>query len=213
MSPNSHPPQLATHILSSLLPEFSKEAILGDMQETFAQLVLERGARAARRWYWQEALAALPGFAMHSFQTTQNRRQPVNGNIWNENWFGKQNSRLVAGNGFLFLLPALLIVSFAALYFTIGEARLTTLPGAAQLLTWMETGFIDMGAVHFPIGVILLGGLFLALLINVLAIVQINIENVKDAYRATFTVRRKAWNLILLVLVVLLGFGLDWLIT
>jgi hypothetical protein len=206
------PPALATRILNSLLPEFSREAILGDMQETFAQIGVEQGTAAARRWYWLETLAALPGFALHAMQPTQLRRQPVNGNIENENWFGRQN-RLSAGLGFLLLLPGLIVVGFAVLVATFGEARMVTFPGARQLLAWLYSGTLQIGSVGLPIGLIILGGMFVALVMNFFAVVQIKVENLKEAYRATFTIRRKALNIILLVLGLLIGLGMDALIT
>jgi hypothetical protein len=212
MLPKSLPPAQATRILASLLPEFSREAILGDLQENFAEIEEVRGKAAASRWYWNECLAALPSFAIYSLQSAQIRRQIVNGNIWNENWFGKQNSRLIAGIGFLFLLPALLTLSMALLIAFFGkpmEASLNSIPGGAQFIIWLYDG---SGPLGIPIGLIILGGLFLGLLINFLAVVHIKIESGKDAYRAIFTIRRKSWNLILLGLVVLLGVGMDWLI-
>lgn len=42
---------------------------------------------------------------------------------------------------------------------------------------------------------------------------KINIERVKEAYRFTFTIKPQTWSVILSILVVLLNFGLDWLIT
>lgn len=57
------------------------------------------------------------------------------------------------------------------------------------------------------------GGLFADLLINFLDVVRFKIEGAKDAYNVTFNIRRNVWKLVLLVLVVLLGFGMDWLIS
>lgn len=112
----------------------------------------------------------------------------MNGNTWNENWFGKQNS-LIAGIALLFLVPALLIVIPGLLFSFFGnpiEASLNSIPGAAQLLAWVDNP------------VIVLGGLFLALAINLLTVMQVKFESAQDAYRATFLIRRKTWNLILL---------------
>lgn len=123
----------------------------------------------------------------------------MNGNTWNENWFGKQNSRLIAGIALLFLLPALLIVIPGLLFSFFGkpiEASLNSIPVAAQLLAWVDNPFI------------VLGGLFLALVINLLAVVQIRFENLPDAYRASFTIKRKTGNLILLGLAACLTIAL-----
>ena len=212
-NPNSAPPKLAVRILSSLLPEFSRDAILGDLQEGFAQIEMEQGAAAASRWFWSQTLSALPGFMLHSLNTTRSRRQFVNGNIWNENWFGKQDSRVAAGIGFLLLLPALLTVGLAVLWFNFGSAFVASIPVASQMMGWMETGYMQIGSFTLPVGILIIGGLALALLVNLLAVMKINIERVKDSWRFTFTVKRQPWSLILLGLIVLLGFGMDWLIT
>jgi hypothetical protein len=196
-----------------LLPDFSRDAILGDLHETFTQIDLKQGPTAARTWYWGETLAALPGFALHSLRTTGIRRQTVIGNIWNDNWFGKQDSRLVAGIALLFAIPALLVVGLALIYLTLGPATAMAIPGATQLMNVMETGWMSIGSLRLPVGILMLAGLGLAVLVNVLALVQIKIENVKDVYRFTFTVKRYFWNFLLLALVVLLGLGMDWLIS
>jgi hypothetical protein len=205
----SNLPGLATRILNSVLPEFSREAILGDMQETFMQIEMESGVTAARGWYWREALAVLPSFAIHSLITTQIRRQTVSGSTWNENWFGN-NSGLIAGVGFIFLLPALLLISFALLLFSGGEASVSAIPGAEQITDLLYSGGPVLGV---PVGFIMIGGIFVALVINFFAVVNIKIESVKDAFLVNFVIKRKLWNLILLGLVVLLGLGMDWMIS
>jgi hypothetical protein len=211
--PNTQPPALALRILTSLLPDFSREAILGDLHETYAQIRTEIGAARADRWFWRETLGALPRFTLHAMQNTNFRRQIVSGNIWNENWFGKQDSRVVAGIGFVVLLPALVLVSLAMVWFNFGPATFNKIPGAAQLMEWMETGYMQLGSLSFPIGILIMGSLLLTVLVTALAIMKINIERDKDNYRFTFTIKPKAWSVILAVLVVVLGLGLDWLIS
>lgn len=211
--PHIAPPAWALRILGRLLPDFSRDAILGDLHETYAQIHAEQGAARADRWYWQEALAALPRFALHAMQNKNFRRQIVNGNIWNENWFGKQDSRLVAGIGFVALLPALVFVGLAMVWFNLGPASFNSIPGAAQLMDWMETGYMQVGGLTLPTGILIVGSLLLTVLVTALAILKINIERVKDSCRFTFTIKPQAWSVILAILVVLLGFGLDWLIS
>jgi hypothetical protein len=214
--PTATPPALAARVLSGLLPEFSREAILGDMQETFAQLEREKGRGAANRWYWQEALTALPGFAWHAISTTQFRRQFVSANILSDNWFGKQNG-LTAAIGLLLLLPALLVEVFAVVYVTAGKnvvAFLNSTSWSARLLHSMETGFIELGGVSLPVGILMLGAIALAAGINVLAVTQIKFTPKKDALvHAEVTVQRKLLNMLLLVLVAVMLLGMDWLIS
>lgn len=205
------PPELATRILRWVLPDFSREAILGDLQESFAQLTLERGAQAAGRWYWSETLQALPGFTMNALHTKQLWRQIVTGNTLNN---ARQDS-LMAGIGLLLLAPALLLVGFAVIYMLSGQpmAMVMDTPVLSQLMEAMESGQLMVGGVPLPIGILALAGILLAAVINFFAVVQIKLEPVEEGYRATLTARRKVWNLLLLALVAVLLLGMDWLIT
>ena len=54
------PPRFAAWLLSRLLPESERDAILGDLEEEFrTRVVLERGPKGARRWYRSQALRAV----------------------------------------------------------------------------------------------------------------------------------------------------------
>ena len=56
----SAPPGLAVRLLHWRLPPEHREFFLGDMEERFYQIASEQGdPRAARRWYWRQALLAL----------------------------------------------------------------------------------------------------------------------------------------------------------
>jgi hypothetical protein len=111
------------------------------------------------------------------------------------------------------LLPALIVVSLAVIWFTYGPATFASIPGAPALMEWMETGYMQVGSVSFPIGILIMGSLLLTVLVTALAIMKINVERVKDSYRFSFTIKPRTWAVILAILVVVLGFGLDWLIT
>jgi putative ABC transport system permease protein len=54
------PPALARRLLLRLLPPADRSAILGDLDEEFAHVCGEAGPRAARRWYWRQALTSVP---------------------------------------------------------------------------------------------------------------------------------------------------------
>ena len=56
MTEPSAPPVLATRFLARLLPANVREPFLGDLEEGFHDVLASRGPRAARRWYWGEAL-------------------------------------------------------------------------------------------------------------------------------------------------------------
>ena len=51
------PPRLAVRLLAhALRRDPAGAAILGDLHEDHAGIVRVRGAAAARRWYWREAI-------------------------------------------------------------------------------------------------------------------------------------------------------------
>ena len=54
------PPRLATWLAGLRLPAGDREFQLGDLAEEFSAIVVpDRGVRAARRWYWRQALRCL----------------------------------------------------------------------------------------------------------------------------------------------------------
>ena len=55
----SHVPRRAEMCLLFLLPRTHREAIPGDLEQEFQRIALTRGARAARRWYWWQALGII----------------------------------------------------------------------------------------------------------------------------------------------------------
>lgn len=215
MHNTTQPPAQATRLLRSVLPQASGEAILGDLHEGFVQAANEDGLLSARIWYWKEALLGLPGFALLALQNTRTRRQLVNGNMVNENWFGKNNGRTAAITGMLLLVPALLVEGFAVAYVLSGKpmAVVMNTPGLSHLMAAMESGALNVGGLQLPIGILVLAGILLAAIINFFAVVQVKLETVDDGYKATLTARRKLWNLLLLALVAVLLLGMDWLIS
>ena len=55
----ARPPFVATWLLSRVTPDRRREEFLGDLEELFQVYTLERGRRAARRWYWRQAMQTL----------------------------------------------------------------------------------------------------------------------------------------------------------
>jgi len=56
---SADPPRVAVWLLSRLLPETEREAILGDLEEEFRARARERGLASARRWYRDQAWGAI----------------------------------------------------------------------------------------------------------------------------------------------------------
>lgn len=56
------PPKLAQWILKLLFPDNGHHTPQGDFGEIFQQIAEEEGTAKARRWYWKEIFASIPGF-------------------------------------------------------------------------------------------------------------------------------------------------------
>ncbi|MDX1385128.1 MAG: permease prefix domain 2-containing transporter, partial [Thermoanaerobaculia bacterium] len=56
--PRHVPPRLATRLLAATLPRAEREALLGDLEETYARRRQRDGALRAAVWYWSQVLAA-----------------------------------------------------------------------------------------------------------------------------------------------------------
>jgi putative ABC transport system permease protein len=76
---DSPPPRLAAWLLRRLLPGHAAEAIEGDLEELHRSRVSSAGARAARRWYWRQAIDLMVW--RHAWpprpQPTSHRRTPA----------------------------------------------------------------------------------------------------------------------------------------
>jgi membrane protease YdiL (CAAX protease family) len=72
--PHATPPALADLILSGLgAPTAFVDDVLGDLHEAFHDRMATHGARAARRRYWRDVLAALPHVAREAFRSASGR--------------------------------------------------------------------------------------------------------------------------------------------
>lgn len=122
----------------------------------------------------------------------------MNGNFSLDDFMVKHQTKL-AGLGFLLLIPAFLLVVPGVLLSFFGkavEASLNSLPGFAGLVAWANQPWI------------VLGGLALALAVNLLAVVRFKFERSKTEYRTIITLYRNPWNLILLAIAILLAAAL-----
>jgi len=59
-SSSPHPPRLAERIFSRLFPDSEIFTTLGDLEEIFRNVAVEKGLRKARLWYWRQLFKALP---------------------------------------------------------------------------------------------------------------------------------------------------------
>ena len=62
---SAHPPRPAMWLLSRTIPPDCRDAVLGDLEEEFAEQVLPRlGARRARFWFWLQTLSLARAYVL-----------------------------------------------------------------------------------------------------------------------------------------------------
>ena len=59
VEPETLPPRNAKFILLIFLSKKAREACLGDLEETFYEIVEEFGPRRAKFWYWSQIIRSL----------------------------------------------------------------------------------------------------------------------------------------------------------
>jgi putative ABC transport system permease protein len=78
MTGASHePPSFALRLLANLLDDDARDVIIGDLSEAWTREVAERGAPAARRWFWRETAAALWHFRKLPTLTRQHHQESL----------------------------------------------------------------------------------------------------------------------------------------
>jgi len=186
----NRPPVLAEKILARILPCGSPDSVLGDMHEDFERIITERGILTANAMYWTETIRALPSLLLYSLETSNIRRQTVIGTfIYRERKWTTPLSVLLLLPAFLLVIPGLLFEIFGKPI----EGSMNGIPGFAVLRAWTDDPWL------------ILGGLALALAINLNAIVRVQFFSSKDDFQTTLTWKRSASNMILIVLALILA--------
>jgi len=65
--PDRNPPRTAHWLLKTFANHEEKSAILGDLNEEFAEMVASKGKSQATLWYWGLVLASIPSFVQYAF--------------------------------------------------------------------------------------------------------------------------------------------------
>jgi predicted permease len=78
------PPRLAHRLLGARLAPDERDELIGDLDEQFARRAAA-GARAARRWYWGQALALTWGFAVRRRDVVSTAHERTRGRLALEN--------------------------------------------------------------------------------------------------------------------------------
>jgi hypothetical protein len=179
----SNPPRWAEYVLLVLLRDQNRDAVLGDFREIFDEKANNDGLEAARRWYWIEAFSSTPHLVY---------------NLINKQIFWRRamtdSTLLHTGPktalwGTLFLIPALLIAVPGMLF---------TLFGYSDIFDGLQIPFNLRNLLVHP--AVVLGGLTLAILINLLAVIKLRVENERNQFVGTILLKKSAWNLIPLIL-------------
>lgn len=61
-----NPPVLAEALIAAVAPRCDYESVSGDLHEEYLRVLSLRGAGAANRWYWAQALLSLPSLLSYS---------------------------------------------------------------------------------------------------------------------------------------------------
>lgn len=191
------PTRIAERLMTSKLPSDSRDAILGDLQERFDQITVEQGRAVASLWYCVESVRTMSSFMLYSLETSTLRRRTVTGT------FFYRERGWTALLSILFLLPAMLIVIPGLLFEAFGkpvEASMNSIPGLAALRAWSDSPWM------------VLGGLGIVLLINLIAILRVDIKSSEQEMQTILIWKRNNTSILflflaMLVALVLLGYG------
>ena len=69
-----HPPRIAERLLQALLDDRSRDAVIGDLHEGYLAARQSRGAVAAARWYWSQAIRSVIACRITGQRQTDARR-------------------------------------------------------------------------------------------------------------------------------------------
>jgi putative ABC transport system permease protein len=81
----SAPPRLAERWLERRLHPDERQELIGDLAEQFQHRVATAGSRAARRWYWRQALSLAVGFGLYRRDLISTNHERTRGRwlLWN----------------------------------------------------------------------------------------------------------------------------------
>jgi len=175
------PPRLAEWTLGLLLNPKHRETLLGDFTEEYSRRASQVGVSNAKRWYWMETIKSSPAL-FHLLAMNFNRSEVMQ----KLSSLTRQNHKM-AGLGLLLIIPALILCS----------------GGLALSLLGMNA---FSNAINFDLFIfnplVLLGGLFLAFVLNLLTVAQVKIQD--GSLTGTIRLRGKELNLGLLTCIGLL---------
>ena len=162
------PATLAGKLLAFCLHQRDMEAVIGDFEQEYYRIASELGARQAMRWYWLEVLRSMPALLL------LNSQKLILSKTMN------RNSKLALSSS-VFVLPAFLLVLGGVAQSGFGTTRIS------DILNY------DL-IVFRPI--VIMGGLSLAVVLNLLPVVHLTYED--GVVVTTLTLKKRLLNLALL---------------
>jgi hypothetical protein len=150
------PPRFAETLLSLILPEEEKDAVLGDLAESYRRIFNQFGQTSASRAYWFELLrSSLPMLFLKFTRSSRKHRMALSyGSVM-------QNGNRIAFFGFALSIPALTLC-FGGVLQSLGLPQVNNA--------------IDYSVFMFN-PALLLGGLTLAFCLNLLSVTRISYQD------------------------------------
>lgn len=185
-------------ILALLVDEQDSDALLGDFAEEYTDRVRSEGSVKAGLWYWRQIAGSSGSLLWLKLYRQYERRTIMNNSMMKDKRF--------IWIGLLALLPALLIIVPGLLQSGLGITALNDNLEAAY------RGFPPLGFLIHP--AVLLGGLLIALGLNVLPALDLRWESNERGLTAMVTIKKHwlHWAVVgfsLLLLATLLVYSLT----
>lgn len=189
--PHTKPPELEKKILSCLLFEEDREAILGDFEEEFQHVANCKGVDKARVWYLLETLKSAPSL-IYMFHDRLLRY------VMAAIRLSPRTENRLAVAGLVLTLPALMLFCTGMLQSGFG----ITQPNDTLDAIFRDPSWSAMRLIIHP--ATLVGGLFLALGLNLLPVMRLKVHMEEGSLVSTMRVRGRLLNLTLVALCIFL---------
>ena len=171
-------------LLKYLIHADDSEAIIGDFLEMYADAVRENGRFPATLSFWQQLIKSTPALTLLRIK----RSQPM------KNW--SQHGNQLALIGIILMLPAILL-AFGGV--------MQSLFGIYAINNALSPILFD-GPLRFLIHpIIVMGGVIIALGINLRSVIHVKLQRQDGALVSTITLQTQLWNLALIGLCLALG--------
>jgi hypothetical protein len=160
------PPKLAEKVMFRLLPPDLRDGVLGDFAEEFEERAVGNGRFLPLIWYWQQLLKSVPAFCWLSVTYQLERRWiPMFKSL-------STREKQTFSISILCLIPVLLITIPGLFHSFFGQSTMMN----AVSLFFSNNQFLSI----FIHPVVIIGGLLIALLLNVMPVFNLSLANQED---------------------------------